>query len=300
MEETMFYGFRGNIVFSEQLSIFNCGIDSSKQEIKNGLFNKTFDILEKEKSVQIKRYNVEHYLIFRKKYDNIVHCILAKKTFINKHDYKNQNVIDLTLEDYPYINVFVELKSQKFLIESNTQVFGSYTISMGVVKDIINKILFDDNDDCVLVTNPIAKESDFWGYIEDNSSIYELEFNLTTPNVLGGEDAAHDFLKEVEDATEATNVDLKFSNRDGNLKVKKKDIDSYVKYSSNGGGEWKLRRKSKGGKKKETIRSSDKCVKVNISVPKKSKVLDNTIIDSIIDKFNFIETIKKFLNKGGN
>ena len=74
-----------------------------------------------------------YYLIFKNKYNDILHCQLARKKQINRRELIEKDIIDTEDEDYPYVNIFVELESQKFLIESNTQVFDNYNTCSNVL-----------------------------------------------------------------------------------------------------------------------------------------------------------------------
>lgn len=84
-----------------------------------------------------------YYLIFKNKYDDILHCQLARRKQFSKRELKDNNIIELDDNDYPYVNIFIELKSQKFLIESNTQVFENYNTCSKVIENIINNNLKD-------------------------------------------------------------------------------------------------------------------------------------------------------------
>ena len=49
-----------------------------------------------------------------------------------------EKVIGTKDQYFPFINVFVELKTQKFLIESKTTVFDNYNTCSNVIQNIMN------------------------------------------------------------------------------------------------------------------------------------------------------------------
>ena len=89
-----------------------------------------------------------------------MHCQLARKRQYNKFELNdNSRIIDKVDEDYPYINVFVALKSQKFLIQANIEVFVIFNTSGDVIKNIMNSYL--EKIGATIEINTILKEEDF-------------------------------------------------------------------------------------------------------------------------------------------
>lgn len=293
MNDNLFYGFRGNILFPNQTSIFNMGLNndsSSKNKIFRGFFNR----LEIEKKMESQYQNRIYFLIFKNKYNNIIHCQLARKKQFNKRELKDNDIIETEDNDYPYVNVFIELKSQKFLIESNTQVFENYNTCSNVIENILNKNLKDN--DIGIELNPINEEQNFWMYINDEIKVFNIEFKLETPNMFDAEDDATNFLKAAEKNVGSNIVNLSFCNKEGNLKPNKNGINSFVKYVSAGGGTWKLRILRPNGKK-EKITSKQQSTKINLPITYEElrcKMLNSEQQNIIIDSFNKIETIEKF------
>lgn len=292
----LFYGFRGNILFPNQITIFNSGL-SNNSNSKNFIFRDFFSLIEKSKKFESQYQNRIYYLIFKNKYDDILHCQLARKKQFNKRELVENDIIETTDEDYPYVNIFIDLRGQKFLIESNTQVFENYNTCSNVIENIINNNLKEK--DIRIELNPIIEEEDFWSYFTNNSKVYNIEFKLAAPNMFDAEDDATILLKEAEKNIGANMVNINFCNQEGNLKPNRIGIDSFIKYISNGGGAWKILALNSNGKK-EKISSKQKSAKINIPIDyhelKKDKLEEQQIL--LIDNaFNNIETIEKFKEK---
>lgn len=293
---SLFYGFRGNIVFPDQQSIFNLGLKNDS-ESKNKIFGDFFEMIREQKKLESHYQNRVYFLIFKNMYDNIFHCQLARKKQFNKRDIIDNNIIEFEDSDYPYINIFVELKSQKFLIESNTQVFENYNTCSNVIENIINNNLKDK--DVKIVLNPIIEEEKFWSYINDKNKIYNIEFKLVRPNAFDAEDDVDTLLREAEKNVGAEIVNINFCNPEGKLRPHKVGINSYIKYISNGGGSWKMTRLGSNGKK-EKISSKQKSTKVNIPLLCENlmnKTLSKDEIESIIMSFKKIEAVEKFMEE---
>lgn len=287
-----FYSYRGNIIFSDQITIFNAGLENNSKT-KNQIFNEFFQELRRRTKLDSEFKKRVYYLIYINQYDSIIHCQLARQREFNKYEMTKEKVVDKKEKDYPYVNIFIELKSQKILIESNETIFENYNTCSDVIQNIMNKhIRVNDTSICI---NPIIKEEEFWDFFNTENKVYTIDFSLCAPNLFDAEDDAINFLKEAEKNVGANNVSLKFSNNAGELKPNKRGIDSYVKYISNGGGKWKLIYKNKEGKNRH-INSKSKSIKISISIPKEN--LNNNLTDEevklIESEMKKIEGVDKF------
>lgn len=292
MINNLFYGFRGSILFPDQSSIYNSGLLNDSKS-KNSIFRSFFNIIEDNKKFESQYQSRIYYLIFKNKYDDILHCQLARKKQFSKRELIENDIIEKDDEDYPYVNIFIDLVGQKFLIESNTQVFENYNTCSNVIENIINSKLKEQ--DIRIELNPIIEEENFWNYFSGNSKIYNIEFNLVAPNIFDAEDDANTFLKEAQKNLGASVVNLNFCNQEGELKPNKVGIDSYIKYISDGGGSWKITALGDDGKKVK-ISSKHKSTKVNIPLTYdelKKDSLDKEQILKVIASFNSIESVEK-------
>lgn len=288
-----FYSFRGIINFTHQLSLETLGL-SNDSKTKNGIFIEFFELLKKQQRIESQYKKRQYYLIYKNKYEDIVHCQLARKRTNTKYDFiEVNNIAEKEEDDFPYINIFVELISQKFLIQSNTLIFEDYNTCGKVLENIINHKI---NPGMKLSLNPILGEENFWQYFDNKTEVYSLKFSLCTPNLFDAEDDAENFLKEAEKNVQANKLNMEFLNDKGQITPNKTGIDSYVKYANAGGGDWSIRIKDKTGKK-QTITSKQKSAKIELDLSNhelKQPNLDNEKIIIIKRKFDSIETIEKF------
>lgn len=297
MEESMiFYGFRGFITFPDQSSIFNINI-SNDADGKNKMFRHFFDFVQERQMINSLYQSRAYILIFKNKYDDLIHCQLARKKKFNKRELVENVIVECEDNDYPYVNIFIDLKSQKFLVESKTLVFENYETCGKVLENIINNNLA--GKDVKITLSQIMEEEKFWNYFNNDSKVYSIELNFVSPNIFGAEDAADALLKDAQENVGSEKVSLKFSNSEENLKPNKKGFASFIRYISAGGGNWKITVLSDNGRK-EKIKSTTKStkVKVPLSIEKLNKQrLDEKDILYLINGFNSIEIFEKLKEK---
>lgn len=289
-ESSWFYCFRGFIVIPNQKSIYNLGLEDNS-ETKNKIFREFFSDMERNKKIESNYQNRVYLLIYKNKYDGIIHCQLARKTQINKRQLIENNIVEVEDNDYPYVNVFISLKSQKFLIESDTKVYENYDTCKKVIQNIINNVI--RRNDVKIVLESVIQQETFWECIENNE-IYNIEFKLNAPNIFDSETAARDIAKEAHEKVGADLLSLRLSNSQGKLKIEKEVFDSYAQYTCDGGGDWKITRKGKNGKK-EKISSKQKSKKYEIKISyekMKKDILSEIELQQIKRCFDIFETIR--------
>ena len=293
MKNSIFYGFRGSIVFPDQTSIYDVGYENNSIS-KNKIFRKCIKVVEENKKLKSKYLKRAYYLIYKNKYGDIVHCQLARKKSIKKRTLENDTIVEELDEDYPYVNVIIELKSQKFLIEYDSQVYENYDTCSKVIRNIINYNLNPKSIEFEL--NPITREQDFWKYFSNNSKIYSIEFRLIYPNIFDSEDEAENLIKDVNEKTGGTQLSISVSNgHHQKLTLKKEGIDSFVRYASKGGGYWKMKYTDSNNKSK-TVDSHQTSNKINIPISYddfRNSSLSSDQIDILIANFNKIEAEEK-------
>lgn len=290
-EEKNFYVFRGNIEFKD-LNLFNYNIENTKEN-KNRIFNSFFEKLEECEVLKSKYRKRQYLMIFCRRYDDLVHFQLARRKEYMKYDFVDNSIVGILDDSYPNVNVFVDLKGQKFMIESNSDTFENYDTCRTVIKNIMDNVL--SKRGIYIALEEIVEESSFWQYFDNDFNVYSIEFKLNAPNLLGSADAAGILMKDSNENLNANKVTIKFENKNGKIKPStKRGIESFVKYACDGGGDWKLKYREKSGKRL-SCSNSRKGIKLNISLPRNidSKELPKSLIAEIISKFSEVERIGK-------
>ena len=292
MEETIeFYGFRGNIIFPDQVTLFSLGFENKSKD-KNQVFKNFFEELKENGRVDSEYQTRRYYLIFINQYDSIVHCQLARERISDKYEMTEEKIVGTKDKDYPFINVFIELETQKFLIEYKSTIFENYSTCGDVIQNIMNKYL--KAIDATIDINQIIEEQEFWNFFDNDNEVKNLNFSLTVPNLFDASNDATNFLNDARDNVGASNVSLNFSNSEGKLRPNKNGIESFVKYTSAGGGIWHISYKDKNGETRK-VSSKQKSKKICMRFFKDEiNNLENDKINLIKFEMQKIETIEKF------
>ena len=292
MEETIeFYGFRGNIIFPDQVTLFSLGFENKSKD-KNQVFKNFFEDLKENGRVDSEYQTRRYYLIFINQYDSIVHCQLARERISDKYEMTEEKIVGTKDKDYPFINVFIELETQKFLIEYKSTIFENYSTCGDVIQNIMNKYL--KAIDATIDINQIIEEQEFWNFFENDNEVKNLNFSLTVPNLFDASNDATNFLNDARDNVGASNVSLNFSNSEWKLRPNKNGIESFVKYTSAGGGTWNISYKDKNGETRK-VSSKQKSKKICMRFFKDEiNNLENDKINLIKFEMQKIETIEKF------
>ena len=289
MEKKVFYGFRGSIIFPNQASIFSYDLKNDSVS-KNKVFREFFDMIKKSRRYESNYQNRKYILLFKNQYDDIIHCQLARKSTYNRHDLVDDNIVQVTDNDYPYVTVLIDMKSQKFLIESDTKVFENYNTCESVIENIINNNL--KQKDINFELNHILDQEEFWKYFGSGKKIYNIQVKLISPNIFDSGSDAEKLMMDAYNNIGCNVLTMNFANSDGELNPDYNNFNSYIKYACDGGGSWKICVADENNRKAH-ISSRQKSRKVYIAMTdeklKESEMTDDKII-MIKQGFNEIES----------
>lgn len=261
---------QANVVFNQQCSIFDKYKDT--KEGRNDAFRDIIDIIKNKKVIKVNPRVTEYYFIYIKEIDkDIIYCQLAKKTQMERYVIEESGVKQGLIDNYPPIDVFVNLKSQQFAIEIKTGVLSN-AATVSVITNLINSLIEDYN----VFFNIIQDRKEFWDLVSNEESIQEITFNLVVPNFFGATEDAKLLVEGAKDEVNADRVELSFKNKKGKLKITLKSLDSYVRYASMS-GDWKIKYKGYGEKKYKIVTSADCSLK---------KEIEEEIMNTIKEGFN--------------
>lgn len=189
-----------------------------------------------------------------------VYCFeLAKEEIQNIPFEGETKVEEQSITKTPFVYVIIDQKKQLVLIQMKTTVFPDINVSRGKIEHIFTDGLQEHQITTYL--NPVGDNKDFWREVEESDSITELDICLTAPNMFKGRIKAEEFVEGIKQDYNITQVDMKFKNREGKLKLLKENVGDFINLVTSGGGEFKLFRKKNG--KRDPIKSSDLTQKKN-------------------------------------
>ena len=201
---------------------------------------------------------------------------------------KDSGSCGVSIDSYPPLDVFINLKQQQFAVELNTKILSASTI-VTTIKNLMNSLVKDFN----IFFNTIESKKEFWELVSGKESIQEISFDMVVPNFFGATGAAKELVSGAKLSLNADSVELSIKNKKGGLKATLDAIDSYVKYSS-ASGSWKLKIKSDGEARYRTVSSTDCCLKKQIESDILDLVkkmdnnwqVDNAVYNGLLDKLN--------------
>ena len=272
--DTNFVLIQGNVVFNQQMSLFD-DIQEDTKEGRNKAFRQVFETIIEKRNIKYTAGNTEQILLFKCKLSaNLLFLQLAKRKKLETYQLSTEenDITQVSVENnYPPLNVFVDLRKQQIAVELKTNVLHVDAI-ITALTNIVKKIA----KTCAIYFNTIDNISDFWSAVGSQDDIKEITFEMTVPNFYGASEDAKQLVDGAKNDLNAERVSLSFLNNKGKLKANINAIDSYVKYSSNAGS-WKLKVKAPGESRYRQIKSSDYSIK---------KTIDASIIDLLKEMDN--------------
>ena len=279
---------QANVVFNQQLTLFGEQYDDTKAG-RNIAFRSAIEKFKEKKTIRISPRISEYVLVYKTNITaDIMYCQLAKRTQMDTYTLTENTIKQESIDSYPPLDVFINLKQQQFAVELNTKILVASTI-VTTVKNLVNSLVKDYN----IFFNTIENKKEFWELVSDKDAIQEISFDMVVPNFFGATGAANNLVSGAKTSLNADSVELSIKNKKGGLRASLEAIDSYVKYSS-ASGSWKLRIKAEGESKYRTVSSTDFCMKKQIE----SEILDllkkmddnwtisNDIYSGLVDKLN--------------
>lgn len=291
-EKVDFIGYRGNITV-EDISMYNTEYADSST-MRNKLFRNFFEELENKGSLETTYTKRKYILIFKENVNDIVHCQIARKREVSINKLNGNEINETIEEDYPYVNFFVDLPSQKILIEINSSVFDNNETGKKIIENVM-KAYFNKHD-VLIDINPITEEYDFWQMIKENEKVYKITFELNAPNWGNSANAAKEFAEDTK-RLGADKTLLTISNKDGNLYADEEVIGSFIKYIAEGAGTWQATLKT-DAKGKSTIKSGQKTKKLSLEISRddlndKIDELELQILKNTFNKIEAVESLRR-------
>lgn len=283
-----FIVLQASVVFNQQLSLFAEEYPDTKDG-RNDAFRSAIDKLKLKKTVRISPRITEYVLVYKANITNdILYCQLAKRTQMDTYKLTENTIKQESIDSYPPLDVFINLKQQQFAVELNTKILSASSI-VTTVKNLVNSLVKEYN----IFFNTIESKKEFWDLVSDKDSIQEISFDLVVPNFFSATGAANELVTGAKSNLNADSVELSIKNKKGGLKASLDAIDSYVRYSS-AAGSWKLKIKAEGESKYRTVSSTDCCKKKEIEsnildLVKKMDSdwhVDNDVYKGLVEKLN--------------
>lgn len=207
------------------------------------------------------------------------HVIQLDKDLFNESDIPNWEKLFFDIDTERQIVIF----------EYNTPIATPDNVK-NVLHQLINKSANQSGYEVKL--DFLVDKFAFWDIIKESVGIYQIAFNLNAPNLFGGSKKANEWLKNLKEKHNMSNVAFVFRNENSELSYDQEELESYRDYADSGGGSWTLGVLQNGRKKKykSVNHLRRKEVEINTNDPREIKralliIIDRLqlIIDSLDD-----------------
>jgi hypothetical protein len=207
------------------------------------------------------------------------HVIQLDKDLFNESDIPNWEKLFFDIDTERQIVIF----------EYNTPIATPDNVK-NVLHQLINKSANQSGYEVKL--DFLVDKFAFWDIIKESVGIYQIAFNLNAPNLFGGSKKANEWLKNLKEKHNMSNVAFDFRNENSELSYDQEELESYRDYADSGGGSWTLGVLQNGRKKKykSVNHLRRKEVEINTNDPREIKralliIIDRLqlIIDSLDD-----------------
>ncbi|HGS5290384.1 hypothetical protein O4N80_21815 [Vibrio parahaemolyticus] len=188
--------------------------------------------------------------------------MVAKAKSLHGHD---ADFNEYSVEDYPPMVWIWDREQQVILVEKKTNVFSTPTAACKAFQALANNIELAEINLRADIT-PVLNSTihTFWEEYDKFESVQTVTFDLIPPNLFGNTEK--EMKKALSDTTENTNanrISTIFENKNSTLKLKSQGwLNNMVKWCRKGGGEWTLKGRLAGHKKKLTSVSSERVAKI--------------------------------------
>lgn len=197
-----------------------------------------------------------------------------------------ENVLET---NFPFIYIIFDIKHQIVFIEFNTSSFQDINTAKSKLQRCfqIEFIRFGFE----VIFEEISDENSFWTYVDEGKRIYDVGLTLNSPNLFDGWAQTSEMVRSIRQRYNNTKTKVEISNSKApltSINRNNEDLAAAIKYTSAGGGEWKLTVHTVAGKR--TFRSRNNIKKVSfhgIEDEANKADIDREIIKSI----GTIETI---------
>ena len=264
--DTNFVLIQASVVFNQQMSLFEDTIEDTK-EGRNKAFRQLFNVIMEKRTIKCTSSGAENLFIYKTKLNkDLLYLQLARRKKIETFqlDKTEEELVNIPVNNYPPLDVFVNLATQRFAVEVKTNI-----LSVDAIISALNSIFKRVAKQCSVFFNTVDSISDFWSVINEQEDVKEIAFALTVPNLFGASDAAKQLVDGAKENLNADSVTIGFKNEKGRLSASFQTIESFVKYASHAGS-WKLRIRKSGDRQYKVIHSSDFSLK---------KTIDSSVIE---------------------
>jgi hypothetical protein len=278
--------------------------------IESSLFKNRPSKIEEEKIITqifnaesnyITPFQIEYIITGMKTiHSRLIYAKLGKRKDILIHKKTKDDIQNDKEESWPFLQFVLDLKTQTIFIENPNKIYISLKQLSNILTEFFRPSSIPKGYEVSIEL--VVNKGVFWETIKQYPYLFSIKFELNAPNLFGANSKANESLKEIKEIFNNTSATFLMKNKQGKLKAIKDNIQTFIDYCENGGGNWETtvakevkkhnakKKVEKGPGKKVRYRSIDNPFfhTINISLLVDSKGLDNFLeeIDQIFGKYS--------------
>jgi hypothetical protein len=197
---------------------------------------------------------------------------LAKKKEIGVGQLRDQDIVEITTDDWIPVWLAIDISGQYMAVEMNPR-FGGLEHVLQVLQHGLTAPIQHAYRHEILIS-AVTDARAFWDIVHEANRIFRVSLKFVSPNFLNTPRRARELLqswKEIYNQTEA-NIDLK--NEEGELRVPEDDLTEPVEYISAGEGSWTLEVGTADRPTRQVFTSRDGTETFQVNIPRASRPAD--------------------------
>lgn len=241
----LFNPYRGFLIQNSQMTIDEVSSNLNFHEKQNLLRLIIIELKKEIKFLYEDDKDNELILYFHNQLDDdIVILQFARKKDLKIRRPKEKAIEEDKEDDFPYIYIIVDIKTQVFLFEHSTIAFNNTSTSKNFFRKLINEYLRKYN--FTIEFDKILDEGEFWFYVKKLEQINYVKLSLNSPNLFGGMFETNKLLKKLKEIHNNKKFEFALINEEDTLdNIVKEELDDSIRYIENGGGSWSIKGKTK-------------------------------------------------------
>lgn len=228
----------------------------------------------------------------------LIYAKLGKRRDIPIHKKTKDDIQNVKEESWPFLQLVLDLKTQIIFIENPNKIFISLKQLSNILTEFLRPSAIPQGYEISIEL--VVNKGAFWETINQYPYLFSIKFELNAPNLFGANSKANESLKEIKDIFNNTSATFVMKNKQGKLKASKNNIQTFIDYCENGGGNWETtvaKEVKKQNTKKKTTKGPGRKIR--------HRSIDNPFLHSINITFlidskglnSFLEEVDQLFGK---
>jgi hypothetical protein len=222
MRTATFYCLRYFLVSSGNIFSTHLNESNKRQVFEAALF--------KDQDIEYRK-NARYAITGLSRDGTLVFGKLAKRKSPRVPERVKNDIEEVPREQWPYVNFVADTEHQLIAVESKSTVINDVDAIARVLTRFVDADLFGSG--IAVHFEPLVDPNAFWEFVSSLESVYQVEFDLSAPNMFGASVSANEALAQLKQGFNITSARTTLENVAGqlDLQTRREQIDSYREYA---------------------------------------------------------------------